>query len=106
MQVFSGWYFVVGNVHLHKLLILKIIEELRATVDHLQNNLIPSHMKIFVNSQFTSASLVKFFIGFCTEVYYHLAQSVCAFKMPFWGGGGYFFCTCVKLESNVCISAI
>lgn len=74
MQVFCGWYFVVGNVHFHKLLILKIIEELCATVDHLQNNWIPSRMKFFVNSQFTSASLVKFFIGLCTE-----AQSVCAF---------------------------
>jgi hypothetical protein len=32
MQVFSGWYFVVGNVHFHKLLILKMIEELCATI--------------------------------------------------------------------------
>lgn len=42
--------------------------------------------------------LLTFFIGLCTEAY-HLSQSVCAFII-------FFNCTDVKLERNVCISAI
>jgi hypothetical protein len=62
VQVFSGWFFVVGNVDIHNLLIVRIIEDL------CENNCIPSHILNFVYSQFSFISLVELFIGSCTSV--------------------------------------